>query len=163
MKRFPKARKEKLIVREFADELLVYDKQRHEAHCLNRTAAVIWKHCDGRTSIAEIGRRLANEMGQSEPVDDRLVWHALQQFKRDHLLEEKLKVPAALLGSMKTGPNRRQVIRLLGLTAIVAVPLVTSMVAPTPAQAVSCLAPGSACTSSAQCCSSVCQNNSTCL
>jgi len=163
MKRFPKARKEKLIVREFADELLVYDKQRHEAHCLNRTAAVIWKHCDGRTSIAEIGRRLASEMGESGSIDERLIWHALQQFKRDHLLEEKLEVPAALLGSMKTGPNRRQVIRALGLTAIVAVPLVTSMVAPTPAQAVSCLSPGAACTSSAQCCSSVCQNNSTCL
>src|SRR6266536_4274689 len=65
MQNFPKARKAELIVREFADELLVYDKKRHEAHCLNRTAAVIWKHCDGRTSVAEIAQHLAHEISDS--------------------------------------------------------------------------------------------------
>ena len=156
MQTFPKARKSKLIVREFADELLVYDKKRHEAHCLNRTAAVIWKHCDGRTSIAEIAGRLASEVGESGPVDERVVWHALNQFRRDHLLEETIEIPSQMLAPLKAGVTRRQAIRALGLTAVVALPLVTSMVAPTPAQAVSCLGPGSACTTSAQCCNGSC-------
>jgi Coenzyme PQQ synthesis protein D (PqqD) len=160
MKMFPKARQEKLVVREFADELLVYDKERHEAHCLNRTAALVWKHCDGRTSVAEISRRLANEMAGGAPVDERLVWYALNQFKRDHLLEEKLEVPAGML--MNGGLNRRQVMRVLGIS-IVALPLVTSLIAPTPAQAATCLAPGAACTSGTQCCNGVCQGNNTCL
>jgi hypothetical protein len=161
MKTFPKARKEKLIVREFADELFVYDKERHEAHCLNRTAALVWKHCDGRTSVKEISRRLATEIpgdGQT-PVDERLVWYALNQFERDHLLDEKLEVPAGVL--MNSGLSRRQVMRALGLT-IVALPLVTSMIAPTSAEAASCLSPGAACTTSAQCCSGLC-NNGVCV
>jgi hypothetical protein len=43
----PQARTEGLTVRELAEETLVYDKERHKAHCLNRTAACVWKHCDG--------------------------------------------------------------------------------------------------------------------
>ena len=158
MQSFPKARKEKLIVRELADELLVYDKKRHEAHCLNRTAAVIWRHCDGHTSIAEIGRCLADEMGESGSVDERLVWHALHQFRRDHLLEESNDIAPRMLTSVKAGVNRRQAIRALGLTAVVALPVVTSLVAPTPAQAISCLGPGASCSASAQCCNGSCSS-----
>jgi Coenzyme PQQ synthesis protein D (PqqD) len=163
MKTFPKARKEKLVVREFANELLVYDKERHEAHCLNRTAALVWKHCDGHTSVEEISHHLAAETGGDgrTTVDERLVWYALNQFKRDHLLENELEVPAGVLASMNGGLNRRQVMRVLGIS-IVALPLVTSMIAPTPAQAATCRAPGAACTTSAQCCTGLCQTNNTC-
>lgn len=157
MKPLPKARKQKLVVREFAGELLVYDKKRHEAHCLNSTAALVWKQCDGRTSVTEIARRLAKELtGDGKPVDERLVWDALDQFRRRHLLEEKLEVPAGML--IKGGLNRRQVMRALGLT-IVALPLVTSLVAPTAAEAGSCLNGGATCATSAQCCSGLCVNS----
>ena len=163
MKTFPKARKEKLVVREFANELLVYDKERHEAHCLNRTAALVWKHCDGHTSVEEISRHLATETGGDgrTTVDERLVWYALNQFKRDHLLEDELEVPAGVLASMNGGLNRRQVMRVLGIS-IVALPLVTSMIAPTPAQAATCLAAGAPCTTSPQCCTGLCQTNGLC-
>jgi hypothetical protein len=155
MKTFPKARKRQLVVREFADELLVYDKERHEAHCLNRTAAAVWKHCDGRSSVVEISRRLTEEMTLTGdgPVNERLVWYALNQFKRDHLLEETLELPVGML--MNGGLNRRQVMRAMGIS-IMALPLVTSMIAPTPAQAASCLGSGAPCATSAQCCSGVC-------
>ena len=102
MKQFPKARKEKLIVQGFKDELLIYDKERHEAHCLNRTAALVWKHCDGRTSVAEISRRLGEEIEGEAAMDERLVWYALKQFKRDHLLEERLDIPAGMPASIGT-------------------------------------------------------------
>ena len=162
MKEFPKARQEKLIVREFADEVLIYDKERQQAHCLNQTAALVWKHCDGRTPVAEISRRLAKEMGAGgAAVDDQLVWHALSQFKRDHLLEE-IEAPAGMLSAASGGLSRRKAIKALGLATIVAVPLVTSMIAPTAAQAASCFAAGHACTSSAQCCSGVCGGTNVC-
>ncbi|SRR6266567_4739105 len=154
-------RRHRLVVREFADELLVYDKERHEAHCLNRTAGLIWKYCDGRTSVAEISRRLALALRNEEAaIDEQVVWYALKQLKRDHLLQDKLEI-RKMPGSINYGVNRRQAIRALGITAVVALPLVMSMVAPTPAQAVSCLGPGASCTASAQCCNGVC-NAGTC-
>ena len=154
MKHFPKARKDNVIAREFGDEVLIYDRSRDKALCLNRTAALVWKHCDGRTSIEQITSRLGDEInGDLEtPIDERLVWYAISQFKRDHLLEDKVEIPKAVLASVNGHLNRRQVIRALGMTAIVAVPLVTSIVAPTAAQAATCIASGLACTSSLQCC-----------
>jgi hypothetical protein len=40
----PRVRKKNLIIDELADEVLVYDLDRHKAHCLNRTAALVWKN-----------------------------------------------------------------------------------------------------------------------
>jgi len=54
----PLARQDRLVVQELSEEVLVYDLDRHRAHCLNRTAALIWRHCDGSTSVAEMARRL---------------------------------------------------------------------------------------------------------
>ncbi len=156
MKQFPKARRDKLVIQELPDELLVYDQQRDMAHCLNRSAALIWKRCDGNTSIAEISHSVAKEL--KTPVDERAVWFAIAQFSKDHLLENQPQVPVGMLQGM----NRRQMVRTLGIAAVVAVPLVTSIVAPTPAQAATCLPSGAACTSSAQCCSGLCSGGTTC-
>lgn len=161
MKQFPKVRTEKLIVREFRDELLVYDKKLHRAHCLNRTAALVWKRCDGRTPVAEITRRLGKELEGEAVVDDRVVWYALKQFERDHLLEEKLDIPEAILALMRGGVGRRRILRVLGLTALVALPLVTSMASPDAGSATSCLGPGASCTTGVQCCNGLC-NSGTC-
>ena len=145
----PRARREGLVIKELPGEVLVYDLERDKAHCLNQTAAIVWKHCDGKTSVKGIADLLANEL--RTPVDEKLVWLALDQFGRHQLLEEKPALP-----SMMAGLNRRQMVRALGLAALVAVPLVTTIVAPTPAQAATCLPNGSACTSGAQCCSTIC-------
>jgi len=165
MDHLPKARKENLITRQLDDELLVYDNDRDKALCLNRTAALVWKHCDGHTSIEQIGNQLTSEIanGHGTPIDDRLVWYAISQLKRDHLLDEGTEIPASVLASVNGHFNRRQVIKVLGLTAIVAVPVVTSIVAPTAVQAATCLSSGAACSSSAQCCTGVCQVSGTCL
>ncbi len=154
MKTLPRMRKQKLVVREFGGELLVYDKKHHEAHCLNATAALVWKYCDGRTSVIEISRRVAQELNaDGKPFDERLVWDALDQFSSRRLLEEKLEVPAGMFTN--GGLNRRQVLRALGLT-VVALPLVTSLVAPTAQAAGTCQSPSTSCSASAQCCSGLC-------
>lgn len=154
MQKMPKARRRGLIVKELPDETLIYDEDGDKAHCLNHTAAGVWKHCDGRTTIAATCRSLSRDFGV--PVDEQVVWYALDQFGKDHLLEERIKVPTSVITRM----NRRQMVGRLGFAAVVAAPLVISMLAPTAAQAggspPNCILQGGTCTVSAQCCSSLC-------
>jgi hypothetical protein len=90
------------------------------------------------------------------PIDERLVWYAISQLRREHLLEERVEIPRRVLASLNGHLDRRQVIRALGLATIVAVPLVTSIIAPTAAQAATCLGSGASCSSPGQCCSGLC-------
>src|SRR5215208_278306 len=74
----PVARKTRLVVRELAEEVLVYDEEGHRAHCLNRTAALVWKSCDGKTPVSGIAERVSGQL--SAPVSDEVVWLALDQL-----------------------------------------------------------------------------------
>jgi hypothetical protein len=157
--RVPRARTEGLVIQELPDEVLVYDRDRDKAHCLNQTAALVWKYCDGKTTVTDMAKRLERDL-KSGRVDEKVVWYALGQLSKDHLLEETV-VPPAILAGM----SRREMVRVLGLAAVVAVPLVTSIVAPTPAQAATCLPSGSACSpvgTSTTCCSGQCNPGLTC-
>jgi Coenzyme PQQ synthesis protein D (PqqD) len=145
----PEARREGLVVQELSDEVLVYDSERNKAHCLNRTAALVWNHCDGNSSVAEMARAIAEET--NERVDEDLIWLGVEQLSKKHLLRERARMP-----EFKTGISRREVMRRIGLTAAVALPVVTSIIAPTAAQAANCFPSGTSCTASAQCCSGVC-------
>jgi hypothetical protein len=136
-------------VQALPDEVLVYDLERHKAHCLNHTAALVWKHCDGQTSVTEMVRMVEGEM--QTPVPEDVVWLALQQLGKAHLLAEQIRTPAG--GKWM---SRREVIRRLGWGAAVALPLVTSIVVPTAVEAATCLGTGSACTTGVQCCSGLC-------
>jgi Coenzyme PQQ synthesis protein D (PqqD) len=142
----PLKRTERLIVDELQDEVLVYDLDRHQAHCLNSTAALVWKHCDGQTNPPDIARRLEDKL--RVPCKEDHVWLALRQLEETHLLEQPIALPPQLAGM-----SRRQMVRTLGVAAAVAVPLVTSIVAPPPAQAASCIPTGQPCSLSAVCCS----------
>jgi hypothetical protein len=145
----PIARREGLVIQELPDEVLVYDLDRDRAHCLNQTAAFVWQRCNGKSTTAQIARSLGQQLDCT--VDEKVVWLALDQLGRNHLLARQPAPPPALMGM-----NRRAMVRALGLAAIVAVPLVTSIVAPSPAQAASCGAQGTPCNTGAQCCSTIC-------
>jgi len=145
----PEGRRDGLVVQELADEVLVYDRSRNKAHCLNRTAALVWSHCDGKSSVADTARAIAEE-ARGE-VDADLIWLGIEQLSKTHLLQK-----SAILPEHKTGLSRREVMKRIGLTAAVALPVVTSIVAPKAAQAANCLASGQACSSPAQCCSGLC-------
>jgi hypothetical protein len=140
MRTMPRARQAGLIVRELDDETLIYDVDTDKAHCLNQTAALIWKHCDGTSAVSQICEVLSQTMETT--IDQKVVWYALEQFNKDRLLEEKIEPPAAF---MIAGMSRRQMVRTLGLAAMVAIPVVTSIVAPAPVQAQSCIPRGSPC------------------
>ena len=148
----PLARQNDLVTRELAGEMLVYDRNNDKAHCLNSTAALVWAHCDGRTTIGEMAQLLAGEM--KTPVADEVVWFALTQLEKSSLLQ----MPAPRQAE-KEQISRRTLVKRLGIAAAVTVPLVTSIVAPTAAAAASCLPTGTTCTSNAQCCSGGCVDN----
>ena len=125
----PCAREDQLVVEELPDETLVYDLERHKAHCLNPTAAFVWRHCDGQTSVSELARLLEDEL--ATPANEEVVWLALDRLERVHLLQEQ--------GQHRTETprySRRQVVRKLGQ---IAVPMVVSIVAPRAAHAATCI------------------------
>lgn len=122
----PMARQQRLVIQELPDELLVYDSDRYEAHCLNRLAASIWKQCDGRSAPAEIAQRVA--LAIDAPVTEEMVWHALYQLADFHLLDETEPVLVAAAPI-----SRRELMVRLGSAALV-LPLVTSIIAPAAAQ-----------------------------
>ena len=76
----PRKRDHGLIVREMDDETLVYDRRRHKAHCLNRAAALVWRHCDGATSVADLARLVHEQLGM--PGSAEMVRFALDRLAR---------------------------------------------------------------------------------
>jgi coenzyme PQQ synthesis protein D (PqqD) len=149
----PRARKEGLVVQDLPDETLVYDLERDRAHCLNQTAAFVWRQCDGKMSPREIASALKQKT--DTPVDEKLVWLALDQLGRNHLLTD-LPVPPPKIASM----NRRELVRVLGISAAVALPVVASIVAPVPAQAATgCASSGQSCATLGCCSGCVCSNS----
>ncbi len=144
----PRKRENGIVAQEISDEVLVYDLDTHKAHCLNPTAALVWSKCDGKTSVPNIAQLVGQELNAA--VNDDVVWLAIDQLERRHLLERS----ASRLPS--SGISRRALMRRLGLATAVALPLVTSLMAPTPAQAATCLPSGSSCGTGAECCSGIC-------
>lgn len=136
----PVARHEGLVVQEMPEEVLVYDLNTNKAHCLNKSAAAVWKNCDGTNSISDIAAILKNEF--KTPVTEDFVWLAIDQLSKDELLEQKLNAPA-------NGLTRREAMRRVALASLVALPVVASLTAPSAAQAASvCQNAGAACTCS---------------
>jgi len=145
----PRARQEDLVIEGLGGETLVYDMRTHKAHCLNRTAALVWSRCDGHTTVEEMAKALENEL--REPVRADVVWMALEQLSKAQLLADQL--PKA---TSQRAMSRRAVMKKIGLGAAIALPLVSSILAPTTAEASTCLAALATCTAHSQCCSNNC-------
>jgi hypothetical protein len=130
----PKTRSTRLFVQELRNELVVYDVERNEVHCLNGTAARVWALCDGNSTVAEIAQRLGSDL---EPqANETLVWVALDKFAEKHLLEEAS--PPAVYGPADM--TRRQMVLGVGLV-VGLLPMVDSIIAP-PAALAASPAPG---------------------
>ena len=153
----PKARQDELVIEGLEDETLVYDLRTHKAHCLNQTAALVWNRCDGTSTVAEMRRALESELGT--PVSAEVIWLALDRLGKANLLADRLpKSP------VRQGMTRRDVMRRIGIGAAVAIPLVTSILAPTAKAGISCGHNGASCTSAANCCSGICNfSTNTCV
>jgi hypothetical protein len=142
----PLARTAGLLVEEVEDELLVYDQDHDSAHRLNRTAAIVWRHCDGEHDIPALVAVLSEELG-GDLADEDLVRIAL-----DNLADRGLVEGVPQRAPEETRVSRRRFIRRVGTVGVaaLALPVVTSLVAPSPASAQS------------PCSSSTCSSSSTC-
>lgn len=129
----PLARTKEIVTKEIDGELLIYDCARDEAHCLNSSAAAIWKSCDGRTDIPEMAQFVSRAAGM--PVDEIVIHSALRQLSARALLAK-----GSDFRSRPLDISRRSLARKLGV-AVALLPLITSISAPTALAAVSCAGP----------------------
>ena len=58
----PKRREKGLLTEVLPTETIVYDTETHKVHCLNPVAALVWKHCTGRTSEERMAEILRKEL-----------------------------------------------------------------------------------------------------
>lgn len=136
---FPLSRREDLVVQELNDEMLIYDLKKNKAFCLNATSAMVYGFCDGTKSVSDISKAVGTKLNL--PVTDELVWLALDQLRDENLLENNRK-----LESKFEGFSRREAIKKVGLASVIALPVVSSLVAPTAASAQSgCTPVGGSC------------------
>jgi hypothetical protein len=115
----PLAKKDNIVVQNAENEVLVYDLNTNQAHCLNSTAAFVWQSCDGKNSVDAISTALAEKSGKQVPQE--VVWMAIEQLQEKDLVET-FAVPA--------GTSRREAIKKAGLAAMIALPIVASLAAP---------------------------------
>ena len=117
------------------EELLLYDRDSHTAHCLSPVAACVWRHCNGEHDLADLAV-LAE-------VDERSVADALRELRAKHLLHAgpvRMQDPAP-------GESRREAIGRVARygAAAAAGSMIVSATAATPAMAASanpCKKPG---------------------
>jgi len=98
----PAARIVDLVITHSADEVLVYDKLRHEIHHLNQASAAVWRLCDGKRSVAELARD-AN-------VDVEITQVAVNKLAEANLLEGNLSS-----GLMLSSQSRRKLLKRAGM------------------------------------------------
>jgi hypothetical protein len=130
-----------LLIEELPEETVVYDTTRHEAHCLNRAATLVWHHCDGRTSPSEMAEILRKELDL--PADETMVRLILEQLEELHLLLEER--PAGSVRS--TRRNAAKQLALIGLSSVV-----MTIAVPLPAAHASTTCGGMTCSGSTPCC-----------
>ena len=117
----PLSKREDVVIQELPGELLIYDLSNDRAFCLNETSAYVWKHADGEKSVAELRRLMERDFKAA--VREDLIWLALEQLGRDGLMETETAAEFV-------GVSRREVIRQIGLSSLIALPLIASLASP---------------------------------
>lgn len=149
----PRARSSGLVVRELEDEVLIFDVERNQAHCLNGTAGLVWTLCDGKHSVQDIRYSVEQELGT--PASVEVVWKALVDLDDEHLLDEAAELPET------SRMSRKDLMKRAGAT--IAVPVIASLAIPSRTFALgSAGACGGTCTTCADCSSCQAAHPGTC-
>jgi PqqD family protein of HPr-rel-A system len=121
-------REDRYFVEEMDDETIVFDRSNGRCHCLNQTAARVWRLAEGEgLTKTEVIARLEEETGSD--VDDSLVELALARLRSAGIVSHG--EPAE-----STNVSRRDLLKRAAMIGgLVAVPTVVSIVAPLPASA----------------------------
>ena len=133
----PTAKRIGILVEELGDETVLYDPASNHFVSLNVAACFVWRRCDGSHDIGQITAALEQEHGLDDAAE--VVWLAVQLLGSEGLLEDDIVLPDAgeptEAGDGGPAMSRRT---MLGIAAAgLAVPVVASLVAPTPAAALS--------------------------
>lgn len=129
----PISRKDEIVVQELNGEVLIYDLRIDKAFCLNETSGLVWEACDGSKNVSEISRSISRKL--NAPAGEDLVWLALDQLKKEKLIANSEEVISNF-----EGMSRRDVVKKIGLASVIALPVITSLIAPSAVYAVSCTA-----------------------
>lgn len=129
----PKARTDNIVVSELQDELLLYCLETHQAFCLNQTAAAVYQTADGVKSMTEIADAISKKL--KSKVEEDFVLFTLNELKSQNLVE--FSAPDM---TKTNGFSRREAIRRIGLSTVIALPVITMLVAPKAAEAASAVA-----------------------
>ena len=153
--RMPEARSTGLLTEQVDNEIVVYDTESKDVHCLSPLAAAVFEQCDGRTDLSAIAESAGVRLGR--PVTKDEVSEAIAQLEERSLLER----PPVLI--QQEGFSRRDLAKKTARVgaAVASVPLITSIVAPTAAMADTQIPSGcGGCGKNSDCVSNhCCQNN----
>lgn len=152
---YPRSRQTEIVIQEFDDEVVIYDLKNDKALALNKTCTFVWQRCNGNQEISQISQALAKHNNQSANED--IVWLAIKILTKADLLEN-----AEDLKSNFDGLNRRTMVKKIGLATMIALPMISTLIAPTAINAASgapCIAINQGCTFSnftqSDCCSNL--------
>lgn len=125
----PVARTNDVYIQPLSNEVVVYDRTSHQAHCLSMTTFKVWENADGTRSIDQMAELLNKDLNLACGRD--VVLLALEDLRKANLLQ------TATLPEQAPLPSRRDVARKLSVAGLSAslLPFIGSMVAPTPAMA----------------------------
>lgn len=145
--------RQNILVEELPDETLVYDLDRHRAHCLNPTAAFLLSKSNGERELAELARLAEAEFGAT--TNEEVVRLGLERLERARLITWDGP------GPFERDLSRKEAIRKLALVGL-AIPAVMTVVTPMPAQAATGITPGQ-CRRSGGATGQCCTNSKLCI
>jgi hypothetical protein len=123
---YPKQSKS-VHIEKLNNELCLYDWQRKQVHNLNPTAARVWELCDGQTTPQEMAAQLHGDLTPAQA--EELVWLTLKRLEQAHLLEHQVVKPSG-----RKVLTRREMLAGLGVAAVM-LPVISTIVAPSPVAA----------------------------
>lgn len=97
------------------NETLVYDLITNKAYCLNETSAEVFNACGNKETF--------DHLKSKHNFTDDLIYLSLDELKKNNLLEGEYNSPFIRM-------NRREVIRKVSFASMIALPVISSLVAP---------------------------------
>ena len=123
----PMVRTDQLVCEDVSEECVIYDAREKKAHHLNSTVTWIWQKCDGNTNVEALACSFERQFNVTDGLPVLIT--GLEQLEARDLLDNP--VDLNLLASEQAAISRRAVVA----GGSVLMPLVVSILAPTPAAA----------------------------
>lgn len=124
IKTLPIAENKNIVVQNIGKEILIYHLVSNKVFCLNETLSKVYMACDGKTTYEEFKSRYQ--------FTDDLIFLSLDELKSENLIEtdSEYQSPFATL-------TRREAVRRVGFSTMIALPVISSVIAPTSVNAAS--------------------------